>query len=137
METKQLTKEEIKIAVSNIMNFEKDELIDEISGGLYDGYSVLIDAVSYIGNGRWVNPKLKKRYKYKLIAPIVDDYNNLYSTDLYELNAEYAINGHYGIYTATRQMCIGIISIIKANYSIEKFMPGYRDAKYGIYKLIK
>ena len=137
MEKKKLTKKEIRGAVVTIMRFETEELLNEIVDGIYDGYSVIVDALSYRGNGSYVRRNSKDRYKYKMIVPILDKYNNLYSTDLHEGGVENAIKGDYGIYRATRQLVIGVIVKIETDYKIERFGFGYRDGNYGIYKLVK
>lgn len=136
MESKQLTKEELGVSLKKIMHFETDEIFNKVLLGLASGRSVLVDAIAYIGNGRYVKRTLKKRYKYKLITPILDNQNNLYSTDLYEGGAENALKGPYGIYVCTRQMCIDFITTVDTDYSVDRFDFGYKDGKYGTYKLI-
>jgi len=130
-----LTKEELSSALRNVMDFETEDLFNKVLSCLISGDSALIDAISYIGNGRYVQRNLKKRYKYKLIVPIVDRNMNLYSTDLYEGSAERAIKGEYGIYRHTRQLCIDFISKIPTDYDKNRFDYGYRDEEYGISKI--
>jgi len=136
MQEKIITKEELSNSIKNVMSFETEDIFKKVINALLEGKSVLLDAVSYIGNGRYVDRGLKKRYKYKLIAPILDNNNNLYSTDLYEGGAERAIKGEYGIYRATRQLCVDFISEIEPDYNKERFDFGYKNEEYGIYKII-
>jgi len=137
MKTKKVSKEQLKGIVSNIMEFETDELLEKAVNSLFEGYSVIVDAVCYIGNGRYVDKKSKKRYKYKMIVPILDNYNNLYSTDLYQENSSNAIMAKYAIYRATRQKVVDVVAGIKTDYSLNRFDFGYKNGEYGIFKMIR
>jgi len=137
MDTKKFTKKEVEKMVREVMFFEKKEHFNAVVKAIHNGSSVVVDGLSYIGNGKYVNRNLKKRYKYKMLVPIVDKYNNLYSTDLYEGGAERAIKGQYAIYRITRQLAIGIVAIIETDYNVDRLDWGYRDDKWGYYKIIK
>ena len=118
-------------------DFDNDgnQLLDEVTDGLCAGYSVLVDALCYRGNGNYDKPNKKDRYRYKLIVPIVSNSNDFYSTDLFSGDAENAIKAKYGIYTYTRQWLIKVVAKVEADYSIDRFGNGYKEEKYGIYKL--
>lgn len=137
METIIKTKEEIKQSLKNILYWDNDLDLDFAIDTLSKGESIVIDAISYIGNGKWVNKLSKNRYKYKMIVPIMDKNNNLYSTDLFEGDIKNAICGKYGIYRATRQKCVNVVAKVDTNYSLNRFDFGYKDGIYGIYGIYK
>ncbi len=135
MNTKTLTKEEVRDALKKVMYFETDELLQEATKILCEGKSVLVDGLTYLGNGQHTRRTNKKRYKYKMIVPIVDSQGSLYSTDLFEGNVKNAITGKYGVYIVTRQLCIDVVGGIDTDYDIERFDFGYKDDKYGRFKV--
>jgi hypothetical protein len=136
METKQFKKEDIEKMVHEVMFFEKPEIFNSVVKAICNGDSVVVDGLCYKGNGQYVNRNLKKRYKYKMLVPIVDKYDNLYSTDLYEGNKENAIKGEYAIYRITRQLAIGIVCIVETDYKLKRFDFGYTQDNWGQYKII-
>lgn len=135
METKILTKEEVKGAVKNIMDFESDETLDQVVEGLCEGYSVVVDALTYLGAGSYTKRSKKDRYRYKVIVPILTEKGNFYSTDLFKDMAN-AVKAHYGTYFKTQQLVIDFVAKIATDYSNERFSFGYKDGSYGIYKLV-
>lgn len=135
-EEKKLSRDQISEALQNILSFESGELFDSVLNSLHAGKSVLIDALAYMGNGKHENRKKKKRYRFKMIVPIVSNNGSLYSTDLYEGGSENAMKGRYAIYRATRQMAVELIAEIETDYRIERFEHGYREDSYGFYKVI-
>ena len=135
MEEKRLTKEEVKKALENILHFENDLDLDWSVDKLLGGDSIVVDALAYIGNGKWVKRESKKRYKYKMIVPILDKNNNLYSTDLFSGDIKNAICGKYAIYRATRQKVINVGGRVDTDYSLDRFEFGYKDGSYGIFLL--
>lgn len=135
MKTKKLSLEDIKKYLKNIIIFEDMEMLDEAAQAISKGYSVVLDALSYRGNGHWVKANERGRYKYKMIVPIFSNDGVFYSTDLYKGGAENAIRGKYAIYRATRQLVFGIVAKVEADYDIKRFEHGYADGSYGIFKL--
>lgn len=130
-----MARKEVEWSVSSIMKFDTDELFKEVVDSLCSGFSVVVDAVAYMGNGRYERRNKKARYRFKMITPIADKCGLLYSTDLFEGGAENAIKGHYGIYRATRQLVVGVVAKVETDYNIERFGFGYKDGSYGIYKV--
>lgn len=139
MEIKEISRDEVRESIKKIMVWDYDnggeELLDNIVNRICKGRSVLIDAVSYLGNGKYVKENKRGRYKHKLIVPIVDNNGNIYSTDLYKGHSDNAVNGRYAIYTYTRQWALYVIEDFETDYQIERFEHGYRDDKWGSFKI--
>lgn len=131
-----LTKEEIREKIKKILYFDEEWLLNKTVEDLSKGYSVVLDAVTYIGNGRWVDPGKKKRYQYKMIVPILTNDGNFYSTDLYEKSSKNAIDGAYALYIHTRQLAVSLVGVVNTDYRPERFEFGYKDGSYGFNKLI-
>lgn len=136
MNEKKLTQKQVEECLKNICHFNEEDL-QHCATKLLEGFSVVVDAVAYMGNGKWVKAEKKARYKYKMIVPILSNDNTLYSTDLYEGTVDNAIRGKYATYRATRQKVVKVIAEVVTDYSIERFDFGYKDGAYGIYKLTK
>lgn len=132
--TKKLTRDEVWWSVTSILHFDTPEIRENLVDALIAGKSVVLDALSYIGNGKWVSPKKQGRYKYKMIVPIATNLDVLYSTDLF-VDLEDATRGKYGVYSHTRQMAVKIVLLLYTDYEIERFDFGYKDGSYGIYSL--
>lgn len=137
MEEKKVTKEELREYLRGVLHFETEDLLAECVDHLHEGRSIVLDALSYLGNGRHEKRTLKYRYKYKMIVPILDKNNRLYSTDLFISPKENAEKGCYGVYCVTRQLAIGLVNVLETDYSNERFGHGYRDGKYGSFKIKK
>jgi protein involved in sex pheromone biosynthesis len=131
-----LSKEEIGKKLKDVLHFDDDFTFNKTVEGLSEGYSVVLDAVAYIGNGRCVDRNKKKRYQYKMIVPILTDHGQFYSTDLFEKSSKNAIDGSYALYQHTRQLAVGIVGVVDTVYSPERFEFCYRDGKYGFNKLV-
>lgn len=114
-------------------------LLDRVTEGICAGKSVLIDAVGYLGNGRYEKENKRGRYKYKLFVPIMDKHGRLYSTDLFSGGSGNAVKGNYGIYYCTRQLVVDVIEDFEADYRDERFEFGYRKGdndRYGQFKVV-
>lgn len=133
MQEKHLTHEQIALALKKVMYWDDDNDVLDAATLLGQGHSVLVDALSYIGNGKWERKNKKDRYRYKVIAPILDEYGDLYSTDLFSGDAKHAIAAKLGIYQATRQLVIEVVSGVQ---HAGELGHGYKDGKYGVYKLV-
>ena len=133
MKPKKLNRiDEIKESLKKIMIFEDVQMLNEAAEGISDGYSIVVDALSYRGNGHWVAANRKDRYKYKMIVPIMSNSGILYSTDLFKGGMENAINGKYAVYSGTRQLVLGVLAKIQPDFDNNRFESGYKDGNYGI-----
>lgn len=113
-------------AVGKVMHFETEELFQSVVKKIQNGYSVLVYAKSYLGNGHWKFGE----YRYKLLVPIFDNDGRIYSTDLFK-TAENAIKGRYEIYIHTRQRAMKIIATLETDISGDRFGFGYTEESYG------
>jgi hypothetical protein len=113
------------------MHFDKPELLDAVVTRICEGKSVLVDALAYRGNGKY--DRSRDRYHFKVISPIACR-DTFYSTDLYK-KAEHAMEGKFGVYTYTRQLVIKVICYFDPEFSAEKLDHGYKEGKYGLYKI--
>lgn len=130
MKEKKMTREEVREYVRKIMSWETDELLEAVLDHIIKGEAVMVDALPYMGNGKY--DKSRKRYRYKVITPILGNYT-FYSTDLFQ-EADHAMSASYEIYTHTRQLVIKIVGTV--GYDPERMGHGYRDGGYGIFKLV-
>lgn len=137
---RKMSRHEVEQAIRKVMVWDfgngGEELLAEITRGICDGKSVVVDAVSYIGNGRYVKEGTKDRYQYKMFVPFVDKRGNIYSTDLFKGSKENAIKATYEIYTCTRQWVIKVVDVIDTDYSLNRFGHGYTPDDWGIERIV-
>lgn len=134
MQQKEITIEDLKKELNRVIDFNDDRLLNLALDGLSRGRSIVVDAVSYLGNGSYEKQNKRGRYKYKLIVPVISKAGELYSTDLFKDDVKYAIRAKYALYH-TQQMVVDIIAEIKPDFDEKRMEFGYTQEKYGYYKL--
>ena len=136
-QVKIMTEDEVRESVKRVMTWDfgngGEELLEQITQAICDRKSVVIDAVSYLGNGKYVKHNTKGRYKYKMFVPFVDKNGNIYSTDLFKGNINNAKTAIYEIYSFTRQLVIEIVEVLDTDFATawNRFGYGYTPEKWG------
>ncbi len=118
------TLEDVREMLEKICYWENEWLVEETAKLLLQGKSVVVDALPYIGNGRWERSEKRGRYKYKMFVPALNENGSLYSTDLFSGTPSRAIEGQYGTYRHTRQKVIAIASSVPAEIDSKRLTFG-------------
>lgn len=133
-----MAREEVREAVKRVMTWDfgngGEELLNAVTDGICDGKSVVVDAVSYLGNGKYEKENKRGRYRYKMFVPFVDKNGHIYSTDLF-VDMKHSIKATYEVYSFTRQLVIEVVAKIDTDYSLERFGHGYTAEKWGIERI--
>lgn len=130
---KRMTEEEVRESVERVMSWDDEQLLDEVVQAICDGKSVVVNALSYIGNGKYVKENTRGRYKYKMFVPFVDKNGHIYSTDLFKGHISNAKKASFEIYSFTRQLVIEVVEVFETDFNTawDKFGHGYTPEKWG------
>ena len=132
-----MSEDEVRESVKKVMSWDfgngGEELLEEVTQAICDGKSVVVDAVSYKGNGKYVRENERGRYKYKMFVPFCDKNGNIYSTDLFKGHISGAKKAKFEIYSYTRQLVIDVVEVFDTDFATAwtKFGWGYTPEKWG------
>lgn len=134
---KRMTEDEVRESVKRVMSWDfgngGEQLLEEVTQAICDGKSVVVDALTYKGNGNYAKESERGRYKYKMFVPFCDKNGSIYSTDLFKGSINGAKKASYEIYSHTRQLVIGVVEVFDTDYETawKKFGHGYTPEKWG------